>query len=336
MSATRLRRARQPDARELEESVGGEPRNGRSREEKELVGALHGCGRLGDVPSPGGVPRSDCFEQERDEGRDRVDRRDRGRLVGERLGIGPLVLLGGEQRAETEAEGRQLGCPGRGGELDRQHELALRACGVAGEEQGGGACEDGGRAPGVPGEERLVRGVGVIEHLVGAVAAAEPSQEEEARIAVAESAHRGIGPMLRVAGSSTQAVQPGRGDAEVGMVLHVVLGHEVEPAFERVEPAASTSRHGEAVGEIRDAADVARRCRMLESLLDCPDLEGPDCGGTVQCARLFRLGSLELPREEVADDAWVAVAAPAVVEGDGHAGVFEGLEHLCRVGPSEE
>ena len=112
--------------------------------------------------------------------------------------------------------------------------------------------------------------------------------------------------------------------------------HEVEPALERVQPAASTSRHGEALGQVGDAADVAGRCRMLERLLDCADLDGPARRGTVQCARLLRLGSLELPREEVADDAGVAVAAPAVVEGDRHAGAFEGLEHLRRVGPSEE
>ena len=59
------------------------------------------------------------------------------------------------------------------------------------------------------------------------------------------------------------------------MVLLVVLGHEVEPAFERVQPAASASRHGEALGEVGDAADVAGRCRMLERLLDRADLERP-------------------------------------------------------------
>src|SRR5712672_3332448 len=110
------------------------------------------------------------------------------------------------------------------------------------------------------------------------------------------------------------------------MVLHVVLVNEVEPALERVQPTASASRHGEALGKIGDAADVAGRRRMLECLLECANLDRPARRGKVQGARLLRLGSLELPGQEVANDARVAVAVAAVVERDGYACALEGLE----------
>ena len=71
--------------------------------------------------------------------------------------------------------------------------------------------------------KRLARSVGVVEHLVGAVAAAQPLQEVEARVVAAQPAQRSVGPMLRVADSPSQGVQPRGGDAEIRMVLGVVL-----------------------------------------------------------------------------------------------------------------
>jgi hypothetical protein len=56
----------------------------------------------------------------------------------------------------------------------------------------------------------------------------------------------------------------------------------------------------------------------------------------MQGARLFRLGSRQLPGEEVADDAGVPVPAAAMVERHDHARALQGLEHLPRVGSREE
>ena len=56
----------------------------------------------------------------------------------------------------------------------------------------------------------------------------------------------------------------------------------------------------------------------------------------MQGARLFRLGSLELPGEEVADDAGVPVPATVMVERHDHTRALQGLEHLPRVGSREE
>ena len=117
-----------PDARELEEGVGGQPRDGGRCDRQKLVGALERSGRLVQIAFSRGVSRADRLEQESDErlrGGSAV--RDRGRLGGEGLGVGALVLARREQRAEAEAEDRQLMGSGRGGQLDRQHQLALRA-----------------------------------------------------------------------------------------------------------------------------------------------------------------------------------------------------------------
>ena len=119
-------------------------------------------------------------------------RRDGGRLCGEGLRIVALLLGDREQRVETETEDRQLGRPGRGGELDRLDELSLRPCGVVGEQQGGGSSEHGRRPPGVARGKGRAGGVGVVEHLVGAVTTAEPSQNAEARVIAAEPAHRSV------------------------------------------------------------------------------------------------------------------------------------------------
>ena len=120
------------------------------------------------------------------------------------------------------------------------------------------------------------------------------------------------------------------------MVLDVVLGNQVEPALERVQPAAPASRDGEPLGQFGDAGDVAGGGGVFECLLERADLDCPAGGGTMQGAGLFRLGSLELPGEEVADDAGVPVPATVMVERHDHARAFEGLEHLPRVGSREE
>src|SRR5438552_17136736 len=105
---------------------------------------------------------------------------------------------------ETEAEGRQLGCAGGGCELDRLDELSLRAGDVVGEDQGGGSSEHRGRPPGMTRGEQLARGVGVVEHLVRAVAAAKSLQEAAARIVLAEPARCRVCPRLSVARPPSQ------------------------------------------------------------------------------------------------------------------------------------
>ena len=51
------------------------------------------------------------------------------------------------------------------------------------------------------------------------------------------------------------------------MVPDVVLGDQVEPALERVQPAAPASRDGEPLGQFGDAADVAGGGGVFECLL---------------------------------------------------------------------
>src|SRR5262249_16831215 len=128
----------------------------------------------------------------------------------------------------------------------------------------------------------------------------------------------------------------GGGDAEVGMVLHVVLVNEVEPAPECVQPAAAARRDGEPLGEICDARHIARRRGMFQALFDRADLDRPGRCGAMECARLVRFGSLELPGQEVADDAWIPIAATAMVEGHRNARPFDRLQYLCRVGSLEK
>src|SRR5205807_10382076 len=101
--------------------------------------------------------------------------------------------------------------------------------------------------------------------------------------------------------------------------FHVVLGNEIEPALEGVQPAAPAGRDGEPLGEVGHPRDVAGRGSMLECLLDRADLYGAAGRDPVKVTCRLGLRPLELRVEEVADGARVPVAAAALVERLGHA-----------------
>ena len=328
---------REPDARELEERVGGEPRNRRSREGEKLVGALERSGRLGEVAAPRGVPRPDRLEQEGDErpggGRPSRSRRPRRRRPRRRPARSPRPrAASGDRGRGSSAPWPRLRWRARPPGRARSRPARRRPRGA--ERRRARARQPGARdrPQGAPSHAASVsRASGRRLRGSGARAGAKRRGRRRSSPRVAVSAQCCALPARPRRACSQDAAMHRSGWFSTSSSC--TRSSQRSSASSLPRPHADTASRS-ASSATRPTSPAAAACSSASS--SAPISTARARGGTMQRARLFRLGSLELPGEEVADDARVAVAAAAVVERDGHAGALERLEHLRRVGPREE
>src|SRR4029077_16209414 len=99
-----------------------------------------------------------------------------------------------------------------------------------------------------------------------------------------------VRPVLRIAGTTSTGVEPGCGDAEVGVRLEVVVvAEQIEPGLEGFEPPAAARRDRELLGERGDVGQLAGCGCVLDGLRKCAAFGSLGRRNAMQGARLLRL-----------------------------------------------